>query len=377
MHRCYGCFLGSWSCDVDKIDSFLTYAEAKELFASDPWVGYIAGCLIVLKMEKYILGIKPMSIFLVSNVPEGSGVSSSASVEVASMKAFASMLGLDLDDVEIAHLCQKVENCVVGAPCGIMDQMTSAIGQKDSLLVLSCQPDKVLGHMKLSPDLSVVGIDSGERHAITGAEYSTVRAATFMGLKILQERTELGKGLVYLSELELTALPILDSVLPDVLTGRQFLEMYEEHIDHATSLVPDREYPVKTATKHPVLEKARVQEFHTLLKGEVTKDVAGRLGELMYNAHEGYCHLQLDSKWTSALVDLAESSTDVAIYGCKITGGGSGGSVCLLTAKDRCKESVQKLISSFKEAKGGTDPTVFWRSSSGAQSFGVISCELN
>lgn len=318
-----------------------------------------------------------MSIFLVSNVPEGSGVSSSASVEVASMKAFASILELALDDVEIAHLCQKVENCVVGAPCGIMDQMTSAIGQKDSLLVLSCQPDKVIGHMRLPPDFSIVGIDSGERHAITGAEYGTVRAATFMGLKILQKCTEFGKGLVYLSGLDLNALPVLDSVLPDVLTGRQFLEMYGEHNDHATSLIPDREYPVKAAIRHPILEKARVQEFHALLKGEVTKDVAGQLGELMYSAHEGYRHLQLDSKWTSGLVNLAKTATSGAIYGCKITGGGSGGSVCLLTAKDRCKESVQKLISSFKEATGGTDPTVFWRSSSGAQSFGVISCELN
>lgn len=62
-----------------------------------------------------------------------------------------------------------------------------------------------------------------------------------LGIKILQERIELGKGLVYLSELDLIALPVLDLILPDVLTERRFLEMYAEHIDHATSLVPDRE----------------------------------------------------------------------------------------------------------------------------------------
>eukprot|EP00210_Caulerpa_lentillifera_P000936 g906.t1 len=365
-----------WYCEITKLNNCSTYKEANALFTGVNWVGYIAGCLTVLKRENYIQCIPPISIFLVSNVPEGSGVSSSASVEVASMKAFSSALGVHLDDIELAHLCQRVENEVVGAPCGIMDQITSAIGRKDTLLVLSCRPDKVLGHLTVPRSLYFCGVDSGEKHSISGAEYSTVRAATFMGLKILRQCTDFGKNLQYLSELDPQTLPMLDSVLPEHITGRQFLEQYGEHIDQTTVLELDREYPVKAATNHPVLELARVQEFHSLFQSDITNEVARRLGTLMYGSHEGYRRLELDSKWTSSLVRLTKTADDGLIYGCKITGGGSGGSVCVLTTRDGYRKSVEDLCRSFKQETGSEAPMVFWGSSPGAQSFGVVSCVL-
>ena len=75
-----------------------------------------------------------------SAVPEGKGVSSSAALEVASMQAVAAAYELKILAPALARLCQKVENLVVGAPCGVMDQMTAACGETNRLLELLCQP---------------------------------------------------------------------------------------------------------------------------------------------------------------------------------------------------------------------------------------------
>jgi L-arabinokinase len=122
-----------------------------------------------------------------SDVPEGKGVSSSAALEVAVMTAIAAAFDIVLPPREIAILCQKVENLVVGAPCGVMDQMTAACGEADRLLALRCQPAELQGHVALPEDLTVFGIDSGIRHAVSGADYVSVRVGAFMGYRILAE----------------------------------------------------------------------------------------------------------------------------------------------------------------------------------------------
>ena len=81
-----------------------------------------------------------LRILIDSRVPEGKGVSSSAAVEVATMRAVAAALGIELPGEGWPDLCQLAENRIVGAPCGIMDQMTSALGRESALLALHCQP---------------------------------------------------------------------------------------------------------------------------------------------------------------------------------------------------------------------------------------------
>src|SRR5256885_17056927 len=82
-------------------------------------------------------------ILVDSAVPEGRGVASSAALEVAVATAVAASSGIEISPTELAALCQRVENQVVGAPCGIMDQMTSACGKQDRLLQLRCQPGTI------------------------------------------------------------------------------------------------------------------------------------------------------------------------------------------------------------------------------------------
>ena len=76
---------------------------------------------------------------------------------------------------------------MLGAPCGIMDQMTSALGRRDRLLRLRCQPATVEGHVTVPAGYRFYGIDSGIRHAVTGADYGTVRTAAFMGYRIIAD----------------------------------------------------------------------------------------------------------------------------------------------------------------------------------------------
>ncbi|KAA0053429.1 L-arabinokinase [Cucumis melo var. makuwa] len=145
----------------------MSYKKARKYFAQDPaqkWAAYIAGTILVLMKELGVRFEDSISLLVSSTVPEGKGVSSSASVEVASMSAIAAAHGLSISPRDLALLCQKVENHIVGAPCGVMDQMTSACGEADKLLAMVCQPAEVIGLVDIPGHIRFWGIDSGIRH---------------------------------------------------------------------------------------------------------------------------------------------------------------------------------------------------------------------
>ncbi|KAJ0807019.1 putative L-arabinokinase [Helianthus annuus] len=170
-------------------DQPMSYEKARSYFARDPsqkWAAYVAGTILVLMKELNIRFESSISMLVSSAVPEGKGVSSSASVEVASMSAIAAAHGLNISPRELALLCQKVENSVVGAPCGVMDQMASACGEANKLLAMVCQPAEVLGLVDIPSHIRFWGIDSGLRHSIGGADYGSVRIGAFMGRKMIK-----------------------------------------------------------------------------------------------------------------------------------------------------------------------------------------------
>jgi L-arabinokinase len=132
--------------DLMDVDKPISYEKAREFFCRNPsqkWAAYVAGTILVLMTELDVKFTDSMSILVSSDVPEGKGVSSSASVEVATMAAIAAAYGLNIAPRDLALLCQKVENHVVGAPCGVMDQMTSACGEANKLLAMVCQVSSV------------------------------------------------------------------------------------------------------------------------------------------------------------------------------------------------------------------------------------------
>jgi L-arabinokinase len=252
------------------------------------------------------------------------------------MQAVAGALGIATEPRELALLCQVVENRVAGAACGVMDQMTSSCGQEGALLALLCQPAQILGQVKVPPEVEFLGLDSGERHAVSGSDYSAVRVGAFMGARILRETYGLPKGpgvgaLANVTPAELA--PVLPG-LPEHLEGSLFLERYGGTTDTVTEVEPGRRYAVRTPTEHPIREHARVTAFRALLAEPATEATLRSLGELMYESHASYTACGLGSAGTDRLVALVRQAGPArGFYGAKITGGGSGGTVAVLARR--------------------------------------------
>jgi galactokinase len=368
----------------------LTYERARALLTGDPrraWAAYAAGALVVLHAE---LG-KPLRhgvrLMAWSEVPVGKGLSSSAALEVATLEAVAPLVGATLNDRDVALLAQKVENFVVGAPCGVMDQMTSALGRRDHLLELVCQPAEVIGQLRVPDDIEFVGVDSGIRHAVSGADYGTVRAAAFMGYRMIAaaagvDARPLSPGRVAIDDAlfkgYLANVPAADwraryrTEIPEEMSGADFLARFQGTTDKATEIDPARRYPVRAATEHAIEEHQRVHEFRALLTGKRSVDEKSRvrLGELMYASHASYSACGLGSDGTDKLVALVrEAGPSGGLYGAKITGGGSGGTVALLVERGM-QRNVARLADRYGR-ESGHGSAVYAGSSDGSRAFGV------
>jgi len=356
----------------------ISYSAAKDLFAQDygtAWAAYVAGCLIVLGHEKGLHFTEGVRILLQSKVPEGKGVSSSAAVEVASMQAISAAYEIPLEGRELAMLCQKVENLVVGAPCGIMDQMASALGKQGKLLALLCRPAEVQGYVTIPESLRFWGLDSGVRHSVGGSDYSSVRCGTFMGLTLLKEG---GLSLGNLTELSPSLFMAEQHKLPTQMLGKDFVSKCSSHGDSVTTINDEKVYAIANPTNHAVQEHFRVTSFRGLL--EACRDSDGEsirpvLGELMLQSHASYSACALGSEGTNSLVDLVRGSMPTGeLFGAKITGGGSGGTVCVLGAPNAVS-AIEAVVDAYHE-RNGYRPYVFRGSSPGAVSFGHLKVKV-
>jgi galactokinase len=358
----------------------IDYDVASARFRNDPadhWAAYVAGAFLALMRERGETFNCGSTILIGSRVPEGKGVSSSAALEVSVMQAIASAYNIEIPPYEMAFLCQKVENLIAGAPCGLMDR----------LLALLCQPGELMGTVKLPDELQVWGIDSGIRHAVAGADYGTVRTAAFMGYRMIAEiaglrASETGKtGLVKIDDPKWNG--YLANVtpgefegyfaehLPERLAGDEFLKRYGGITDPVTSVKPEVIYPVFQATRHPIYEHARVRTFAEILKSWGSIDQAAELGDLMYQSHESYSACGLGSSGTDEIVRLVrEVGIDNGLYGAKITGGGSGGTVAVLGNRD-AEKTVNELTEKYA-SHTGYRPIVISGSSPGAGAFGHL-----
>jgi L-arabinokinase len=269
-----------------------------------------------------------------------------------------------------------------------MDQMTSACGEADQLLALFCQPAELLGTILLPRDLAVWGIDSGVRHSVGGGDYGSVRVGAFMGYRMIAEiaglRTEPAGDTVavddsrwsgYLAnitpaEFEETFL----SRLPETISGAEFLEHFSGTTDPVTRVDPTRAYAVRAPTAHAVYESFRVKRFAELLRrqgGSIGEAERVLLGELMYQSHASYSACGLGSAGTDALVELVQAAgASRGLYGAKITGGGSGGTVAVLGSHD-AGPAIAEMAQRFSE-RTGHQPYVFSGSSPGSGAFGHL-----
>ncbi|PUZ59232.1 hypothetical protein GQ55_4G024000 [Panicum hallii var. hallii] len=390
----------------------IPYEKAREFFCQNPsqkWAAYVAGTILVLMTELGVQFTDSMSILVSSAVPEGKGVSSSASVEVATMSAIAAAYGLNIIPRDLALLCQKVENHVVGAPCGVMDQMASACGEANKLLAMVCQPAEVKELVSIPTHMRFWGLDSGIRHSVGGGDYGSVRVGTYMGRKMIKCAASdlVSESLTSEAPVESdchkeNGMDLLKSEaameylcnlpphryeaayakdIPEVISGDAFLEKYGDHNDTVTVIDPKRSYSVKAPTRHPIYENFRVETFKTLLAAGSTDEQLSALGELMYQCHNSYSACGLGSDGTDRLVNLvqemqhrttSEGGSRPSLFGAKITGGGSGGTVCVIGKN--CARSSEEIVEIQKRYKAATGylPILFNGSSPGAAKFGYL-----
>jgi len=354
----------------------LTYTQVREFFPNDSghhWAAYVVGAFVVLMRERQVRFPGGVKILISSSVPEGKGVASSAALEVASMQAIVSAFRISLDPHAMALLCQKVENLVAGAPCGVMDQMTAVLGTEDALLALLCQPAELQDPIRVPTDIAFWGLDSGERHAVGGTSYELVRAGAFMGLRIIgdQDRWKGYLANITISDFERDFL----HRLPEEITGQEFLSRYSSTSDAVTRVRPTCTYRVRRATAHPVYERHRAEEFRERLAGSPSEEQWTSLGELMYQSHASYSACGLGSPATDMIVDLVrKEGPDQGLYGARVTGGGSGGTVAILGRADAAS-AIDRVRNRYRNATG-YEPLLFSGASKGAASFGSLSVSL-
>jgi galactokinase len=282
------------------------------------WSNYVAG-VIAAFVER---GIRPggFQAVIESSVPYGGGLSSSASLEVATATLLEAMTGTTLDAVEKALLCQKAEHEYARVPCGIMDQFASVMGQEGHLMLLDCRSQQIEQIPFTDPGITVLIVNTNVRHELSGGEYAERRgqcesAVRKLGVQSLRDAT--------LSQLE---------------SQRERLEPVEF-----------------LRARHAISEIERTAAAAEALK---TADWP-RVGRLMYASHDSLRDdYEVSCEELDLLVNLArELGSQRGIIGSRMTGGGFGGCTVSLVETVRVDQVAQHISQTYR-AQTGIEPSV-------------------
>ena len=361
-------------------DGLASYAEVRTFCQANPlanWASYIVGSIFTLLKEEPVKLPYGFNLLLLSAIPMNVGIGSSAAVEIGTLSCLNSYLGLNLSPSRIAQLGQMAENHVVGAPCGIMDQTAITSGRQGCLTHILCRPGQVKGEVEIPPGTGFVGINSMVRHSVAGNPYKDTRIGAFMGKRIINEfRAKAGQPpLTYLTELSLEQFRAeYEKVLPIEILGSEFLRQYQSHDDAVTKISPDATYCVAGPTRHPIGENERVLKFMDALRAAKSGDEKALItaGECMFGAHDSYknnCHLSTEE--VDFLVDaVRERGVKAGLYGAKITGGGTGGTVAVFGKLEALAKHIPEIATEYSR-RIGQIPDIFEGTSPGAMEFGA------
>jgi L-arabinokinase len=321
------------------------------------WVRYPVGCFLLFCQAQSWRPPAGLTFMIASEVPVSMGVSSSAALEVATLRALEEMSGRRFAGTALARLAQRAENELVGAPCGLMDQLAAVHGVSGALLPILCQPDVLDDTVPLPAGAVAVGWPSGVRHAVAASPYATARTAAFMGKKILE--SVLKRQLAHVTELSPTQVTELETnTLPRTLLGRDFLARYGGVDDSLSRIDPEQLYPVEAAVRFPIEENFRATQAVRLLRSvrpDNRADILKAVGELLYASHDGYSAMGLDCPETDEMVQaVRELGSDHGFYGARVSGGGSGGTVVVLLEAAAVPElerlAANRLLSGVRPA---------------------------
>jgi galactokinase len=274
------------------------------------WLDFVQGVTHVLRQEGY--SIRGFDACIASEVPLGSGLSSSAALDVSLLRALRAGFALDLDDLRLALLAQRVENRFVGAQVGVMDPMAASLGEVGAALFIDTR-SLAYQRVPLPAGAELVVINSGVAHQHAAGDYNTrraecERACTLLGVAQLRD----------LSTADLTRL----SSLPEPL-GRR--------------------------ARHVVTENERVvAAVEAMRAGDLE-----RLGRLFNASHDSQRDdYQVSIAEIDLLVELARAEADV--FGARLTGGGFGGSIVLLVRAGSGAAVAGRIAHEYADRTGRT-----------------------
>lgn len=295
-------------------------ASLDALGAASGWSAYPLG--VVWALGEFGVDLNEVCGFdlaVVSTVPVGAGLSSSAALETATLMALISMWGLELDRLTLARVGQRAENVAVGAPTGVMDQAASLLGRPDAAVFLDCRSlDYEVVDLGLAEaNLAVLVIDTHVKHAHATGGYGERRAECERGVAAL--------GLGSLRELGPGDLGAIEPRLDEVVFRR---------------------------VRHIVTENQRVLDVVSLLRAKGPQAI----GELLNASHAS---MRDDFEISTPELDLAvEAACLNGAIGARMTGGGFGGSVIALVAADHADLVGAAVATAFAEAGYGV-PSLF------------------
>lgn len=299
--------LGVMSFELDKI----------KYDADLDWVNYPMGVLYILQQEGFKTPFGFDTLFF-GDLPNGAGLSSSASIEVLMATIANEYYGLGLEGVAIAKLCQKSENQFNGVNCGIMDQFSIAMGKKDHAVLLNCDTLEYENVPATLGDYRIVIVNTNKKRGLVDSEYNLRRTECDTAFTKLQAAFDLRK---------ITSLCDL--------TPTEFLSVSEV-------LTSDSVYK---RAYHAIVENHRTIKSKEALN-------AGNLvvfGEWMYSSHESLSnYFEVSCKELDLVVKLSRGLRGV--LGARMTGAGFGGCAIALVHKDHCA-SYQKTIADKYKAE--------------------------
>jgi len=277
------------------------------------WSNYQRG--VAYFLEEQSVELPGLNVVVVGDIPIGSGLSSSAAVEVSMAYTWQVLAGLRLSRVELALLCQRAESEFVGVNCGIMDQFVSALGQRDHALLIDCRS---LDHQSvpLPTGAAIIVADTMKRRGLVDSEYNTRRQECEEGVRILQR---------YLPQVQ---------ALRDVSVAQFKAQSSKLKVQK-----------VRQRCRHIIYENERVLKSVAALRaGDL--DAFGRL------MNESHASLRDDYEVSCPELDIMAEAAWRAngVYGSRMTGAGFGGCAVSLVAGEAVEDFRGQVAAAYEKA---------------------------
>ena len=304
----------AYSLDYDKLIEFkidnLLYDE------ENIWVNYIKG--IIDELQKLDNKLQGFNLIFTGNIPQGSGLSSSAALEVVTALAISDLHKIKLEAVELALLAQRAENNFVNVQCGIMDQYISRLGKKDNALLIDCRSNQYQLVPFENEAYQIVICNSKVERGLVDSEYNNRRAECNQAVDFFAKKMDKN----------ITALRDLD------------LDILQEYKEKLAKTVYKRAH-------HVISENQRVLAAKKALE---TNDM-NKFGKLLYESHKSLSDdYEVSCQELDLLVELA--SQEKGVKGARMTGAGFGGCTVNLVNKEFVTDFVENIKSSYYQNTG-------------------------